>query len=167
MRTRAMPASKRRYAACDHARQNTEVQQRGPEWWEGGSALSEKRELLFSVTIHDCEVQEFCTGGKGGQNQNRRKMGIRIIHHPSGARGEGREERSQLANKRRAWVRMAQTEEFKKWHRIECARRLGTLIDIEVATEKAMDVRNLKVEGKKDGKWAPIEECMEAECLGG
>jgi protein subunit release factor B len=60
------------------------------------------RELVLSVTLKDCEVQTFRAGGKGGQNQNKRDTGVRIIHHPSGARGEARDERSQLQNKRLA-----------------------------------------------------------------
>jgi len=61
-----------------------------------------ERELMFSVTLTDCDVQTFRAGGKGGQNQNKRETGVRIIHRASGARGEARDERSQLQNKRLA-----------------------------------------------------------------
>lgn len=71
------------------------------------------REKILSVSIHDCEVQHFRSGGKGGQNQNKRSTGTRVIHHPSGARGESREERSQLQNKRAAFLRMAQSKQFQ------------------------------------------------------
>lgn len=71
------------------------------------------RQLMFSVTIKDCEVQTFRSGGKGGQNQNKRDTGVRIIHHPSGARGEARDERSQLQNKRLAFTRMANHPLFR------------------------------------------------------
>lgn len=71
------------------------------------------RTRILSVSIHDCEVQHFRSGGKGGQNQNKRDTGTRVIHRPSGARGESREERSQLQNKRKAFVRMAQSREFQ------------------------------------------------------
>lgn len=71
------------------------------------------RELVFSVTVKDCEVQTFRSGGKGGQNQNKRDTGVRIIHHPSGARGEARDERSQLQNKRLAFTRMANHPLFR------------------------------------------------------
>jgi protein subunit release factor A len=71
------------------------------------------RQRILSVTIHDCEVQHFRSGGKGGQNQNKRDTGARVIHHPSGARGESREERSQLQNKRKAFVRMVNSKEFQ------------------------------------------------------
>lgn len=68
---------------------------------------------VLSVTVHDCEVQHFRSGGKGGQNQNKRDTGTRIIHHPSGARGEARDERSQLQNKRLAFRRMVETPQFQ------------------------------------------------------
>lgn len=71
------------------------------------------RQLMFSVTMKDCEVQTFRAGGKGGQNQNKRDTGVRIIHHPSGARGEARDERSQLQNKRLAFQRMANHPLFR------------------------------------------------------
>lgn len=68
---------------------------------------------MFSVTMKDCELQTFRCGGKGGQNQNKRDTGVRIIHHPSGARGEARDERSQLQNKRLAFKRMADHPLFR------------------------------------------------------
>lgn len=80
-----------------------------PHWY----GLPMTRTRILSVTIHDCEVQHFRSGGKGGQNQNKRDTGTRVIHRPSGARGESREERSQLQNKRKAFVRMAQSREFQ------------------------------------------------------
>lgn len=68
---------------------------------------------MFSVTLKDCELQTFKSGGKGGQNQNKRETGVRIIHHPSGARGEARDERSQLQNKKLAFRRMAEHPLFR------------------------------------------------------
>lgn len=103
------------------------------------------KNLIFSVTIKDCEVQTFRSGGKGGQNQNKRDTGVRIIHHPSGAVGESREERSQLQNKRNAWRRMAESPKFKLWIRIQTS-----------STEMKMARSNLLVEGRRDGKWVPI-----------
>lgn len=73
------------------------------------------RERVLSVTLADCRVDTFHAGGKGGQNQNTRDTGVRIVHPPSGAVGESREERSQLQNKRAAFRRMAATAAFKLW----------------------------------------------------
>jgi protein subunit release factor A len=80
------------------------------------------REKVLTVTIKDCEVQTFRAGGKGGQNQNKRDSGVRVVHVPSGARGESREERSQLANKKRAFRRMAESPEFCRWVEFQHAR---------------------------------------------
>lgn len=77
-----------------------------------------ERQRILTVTIHDCEVQTFRAGGKGGQNQNKRDTGVRVIHHPSGARGEARDERSQKQNKRRAFLRMVNTKKFETWRRV-------------------------------------------------
>jgi hypothetical protein len=73
------------------------------------------RELLLSVRLSDCEVQAFQAGGPGGQHQNHSNTGIRIIHKASGARGESREERSQLLNKKAAFRRMTEHGLFRAW----------------------------------------------------
>lgn len=75
------------------------------------------REKLFSVTIKDCDVQTFRAGGPGGQNQNKRDTAVRVIHPPSGARGESREHRTQPQNKKAAFRRMAESQEFQAWVR--------------------------------------------------
>jgi peptide chain release factor 2 len=45
----------------------------------------------------DLEMQTFCTGGPGGQHQNKTQSGVRLIHK-SGVRAESRTERSQHKN---------------------------------------------------------------------
>lgn len=41
---------------------------------------------------------------------------------------------------------MAESKEFKLWHKLECARRLGQEIEIEkIISEQLLD-KNLKVE---------------------
>lgn len=73
------------------------------------------RELVFSVTIKDCTVQTFRSGGNGGQNKDKRDTGVRIIHNASGARGESTEHRTQGQNKKTAFKRMAESFAFKQW----------------------------------------------------
>jgi len=101
------------------------------------------RQKMMTITIKDCEVQTFRSGGKGGQNQNKRDTGVRVIHHPSNARGESREERSQLQNKRAAFVRMAESKEFNSWVRLCHARIAG---DVERAVQEYMRAENLLIE---------------------
>lgn len=104
---------------------------------------------VLSVSIHDCEVQHFRSGGSGGQNQNKRDTGARVIHHPSGARGESREERSQRQNKKTAFLRMLKTKEFLLWMKLQTG--LDAKASAEV--ERWMYPNNLKIEFKVDGKW--------------
>lgn len=112
--------------------------------------VAEERELVLSVTTDDCEVQTFRSGGKGGQNQNKRDTGVRIIHHPSGARGESREERSQLQNKKSAFRRMATSPEFVYWAHVQSGR-----YETEKAyLERLMKPENIKVEVRdENGRW--------------
>jgi protein subunit release factor B len=107
------------------------------------------REHMFSVTLADCEVQTFRAGGPGGQKQNKTNSGVRIIHHPSGARGESREERSQLQNKKKAFKRMAETPAFKLW----VQKQLGMDDLIRCAVDRDVWPDRVKVEVKQDGKW--------------
>lgn len=108
-----------------------------------------ERQPALSVTIDDCEVQTFRAGGKGGQNQNKRDTGVRVIHHPSGARGVSREERSQLTNKRTAFRRMAESVAFKVWVGAQVAA--GPTPEQRVAED--MQPHNLRVEVRHDGEW--------------
>ena len=110
------------------------------------------RRLILSVSLRDCEVQTFRSGGKGGQNQNKRDTGVRVIHHPSGARGESREERSQLQNKRTAFIRMVNSRPFQAWLKVATGREAL----IEDAVARSMQPRNLKTEVKIDGRWEEL-----------
>lgn len=110
------------------------------------------RELLFSVTPADCEVQTFAAGGPGGQNQNKRHTAVRFIHPPSGARGESREHRTQLQNKKAAWRRMCETKEFKTWVRI----RSGQVEVAEVAVDRMMWPVNIKTEVRDKDQWVEV-----------
>ena len=51
---------------------------------------------------------------------------------------------------------MAESQVFKKWHRIETARRMGHLQEAMEAVEEAIRPRNILVEGKMEGKWTEL-----------
>lgn len=107
------------------------------------------RELAFSVTLADCRVDTFRSGGNGGQNQNKRDTGVRIVHPPSGAVGESRQERSQLQNKKLAFRRMTETPKFKAWVK----RQIGADTLNKIAVDREMWPVNLKTEFFQDGEW--------------
>lgn len=113
------------------------------------------RQKLFSVTIKDCEVETFRSGGKGGQNQNKRDTGVRVRHVPSGAVAESRDTRSQGENKQSAFRKMAESPKFQLWAKIEAARRMGQET-IEDRVERAMQPKNLLVEAYEQDRWVTI-----------
>ena len=117
------------------------------------NSITVPKKLLFSVSIKDCRVDTFRSGGKGGQNQNKVNSGVRIVHKASGAVGEARDSRDQLTNKRNAWKRMLETKEFKTWHRITTAE-LITGKSVDDLVEEAMQPEQLKIEVKDENdRW--------------
>lgn len=112
------------------------------------------KKLLFTISIKDCEVQTFCTGGNGGQHKNAKQNGVRVIHPPSGARAEHRDGRDQAANKTEAFIKMANTKAFKAWHRLESARRMGQPSPEQVVEQAMARPQDFKIEVKDEaGKW--------------
>lgn len=101
------------------------------------------RERVLHLTKKDFVVQTFRVGGNGGQHRDKTSNGVRIIHHPSGARGECRTERSQAANKKLAFRQLTDSSTFRNWLRLEHARAVG---DIDTYVERAMRPENLQVE---------------------
>lgn len=115
--------------------------------------VSEMKTKILSVSIADCEVQTFRSGGKGGQNQNKRDTGVRIIHHPSGARAESREHRTQWQNKKAAWNKLIKSAQFRYWI---------SVVTKKIKTEKEyldemMKPENIKTEVREDGAWKTVD----------
>lgn len=118
-----------------------------------------KREPLVSVTKDDFELQTFRAGGKGGQGQNKRSTGVRLIHKASGARGEARDERSFDQNRKNAFIRLTETTTFKNWLKIETSRALGQQVEIEEQVRRAMAPKNIRTEVKdENGKWMELDD---------
>lgn len=100
------------------------------------------RKLVLRTTIKDCRVDTFRAGGKGGQAQNKTDSGVRVVHPPSGAIGESREERSQLLNKRKAFRRMAESQAFQRWARAQALK----LRPVDEVVDEWMRPENLLIE---------------------
>jgi protein subunit release factor B len=114
------------------------------------------RELLFSVTLKDCDVQTKRGSGPGGQHRNKTDSAVRIVHRASGATGESQQERSQLLNKRLAFKRLTETAKFKMWLAQEAYIRQGNKSP-EQRVKEMMEPANLRTEVKVDGKWSVID----------
>lgn len=106
--------------------------------------------LLFSVGKKDLIRQTFRAGAKGGQHQNATDSAVRFIHPPSGARGEARDARDQHTNERNAFLRLVKSKEFKAWHQLECAKKLGQTVP-ETEEEIMARVDTMIEQGLKDG----------------
>lgn len=130
--------------------------------------MSKKRQLVLSVTNDDLEWQFFRSGGKGGQNQNKTSSGARCIHADSGARGESREERSQLQNRKIAFRKMVESSAFQAWLRKETGALAGreaflkdraTWADrLQVSPAGEIPEDDLKIEVRVGGKWVEVRD---------
>ena len=105
-----------------------------------------KKELLFSLTKKDFNVETYKSSGPGGQGRDKRDTAVRISHPASRAVATCQDNRSQTKNKTKAFQRLLETEAFKKWHKIECARAMGNYINIDEQVDKAMKPENLRIE---------------------
>jgi len=113
------------------------------------------KELLFSLTKKDFDVQYYRASGPGGQKVNKTSSACRIRHPASGAAATCQEHRSQFENKEQAFKRLLASPTFKMWHAQECRRRMGQQT-LEQQVEEQMAPKNLKVEVFTDGEWGPL-----------
>jgi protein subunit release factor A len=109
-------------------------------------AKEHMKQKLFSITKKDLRVDTFCSGGKGGQHQNKVESGVRIIHIASGAIGESRSERSQHQNKRIALEHLAASTKFKAWCKLQAAMLTQGYQDVEHKVDEMMRECHLKIE---------------------
>jgi protein subunit release factor B len=117
------------------------------------------KQLLFSVTAADCRWDYYVASGDGGQNRQKRNTAVRCTHIASGAVGKSSDGRSQEQNRKVAFQHMAESEVFKKWHKIEIARRTGRLDAIDRKVEEALAPTNIKTEVRDEkGLWKKIDE---------
>jgi len=114
-----------------------------------------EREKMVSVTAADCRWDYYRGSGAGGQKRNKTSNCVRCTHEPSGAVGKAEDGRSQVHNKRMAFRRMAESEPFRRWLRLECARRVGELDQIEKRVDKSLS-NDVRTEVQVDGKWTEV-----------
>lgn len=114
------------------------------------------RKLISSRSANDKEfIWEYFPAGKnGGQHGNSNKTACRVVHIPSGAKGESREFRLQPQNKQAAFRRCVESPEYTRWNRIDASKRLGIKQPEEIVDEMMSNVNDFRFEIKNDkGRW--------------
>ena len=115
------------------------------------------RELLFSVTKDDLEIDWFSGTGCGGQYRNKHQNCCRIRHKDSGAIATGQSQRDRPSNLKEAMENLVKTPAFQSWVKVKTSEVTGEQAEIEAKVEEAM--RHLKFEVKdENGKWKEVKE---------
>ena len=115
------------------------------------------KELLFSVTKNDLEVDWFSGTGCGGQYRNKHQNCCRIRHKDSGAIATGQSQRDRVSNLKEAMENLTKSPKFKAWVKIRVGEVTGEKADIEAKVDRAM--RHLKFEVKdEEGNWKEVQE---------
>ena len=115
------------------------------------------KELLFSVTKNDLEVDWFSGTGCGGQYRNKHQNCCRIRHKDSGAIATGQSQRDRVSNLKEAMENLTKSPKFKAWVKVRVGEVTGERADIEAKVDRAM--RHLKFEVKDEaGNWKEVQE---------
>lgn len=117
--------------------------------------MESDKELVLSVSVKDCVVTTFRGSGAGGQHRNKTDSAVRIVHEPSGAKGESQEQRSQLQNKRTAFLRMVDTPQFRYWLSA-VSNNIKTPKEIEAEVDASMMPKNILTEVKVGKEWVKV-----------
>jgi protein subunit release factor A len=114
------------------------------------------KELLFSVTKKDLEINYFSGTGGGGQHRNKHQNCVRLKHAESGVMVTGQSEKSRQANLREALNNLVAHPKFRMWQ----AGKAIEIVDgknLEQRVEQMMTPEKMKIECRdEDGKWVPI-----------
>ena len=115
------------------------------------------KELLFSVTKNDLEVDWFSGTGCGGQYRNKHQNCCRIRHKDSGAIATGQSQRDRVSNLKEAMENLTKSPKFKAWVKVRVGEVTGEKADIEAKVDRAM--KHLKFEVKDEaGNWKEVQE---------
>ncbi len=114
------------------------------------------KELLFSVTSKDLEIQYFSGTGAGGQYRNKHQNCVRMQHKESDVLVTGQSNRERQVNLKEAFTNLVNHPKFKLWHNKKVNECLSGKT-IEQKVEEMMREENLIIEGKdENGKWKKL-----------
>lgn len=112
------------------------------------------KELLFSVTKKDFDIDYFSGKGKGGQHRNRHKNCVRLYHRDSDTRVTGQSHKERLSNIKEALNNLVNHSNFKLWHK----RKIREVIEGKKLEDKVEEMmkkpEDFKIEIKdENGEW--------------
>jgi peptide chain release factor 1 len=111
------------------------------------------RELLFSLTKKDFDVQWYSGTGAGGQHRNKHQNCCRIIHKETGVKSTGQSNRDRIANQKEAFQNLIKHPKFKLWFNLKVMEALSEET-VEEKVHKQMEPENLMIEVKDErGRW--------------
>lgn len=117
--------------------------------------MKPEKQLIFSVTRDQFDIQFMRGSGPGGQNRNKRDTACRICHPASGAIGSAQEHRTQLQNKKAAFKRLTETSKFQAWLKLQTGRSIVADDEIRRLVDEWMKPVNLLIEVGDGKHWEP------------
>lgn len=108
------------------------------------------KELLFSVTKKDFDINYFSGTGAGGQHRNKHQNCVRLKHLESGIITTGQNHRDRKANLKDAFNSMVNNTQFKIWLNRKIYEQTEKyekdLKNLEKRVDEAMEEKNLRIE---------------------
>jgi len=117
-----------------------------------------KRELLFSITKKDFEIDYFSGKGAGGQHRNRHKNCVRLYHRDSKTRVTGQSNKEKRSNIKEALNNLVKHTKFKLWLNIKVYESDKQKKTVDELVNETMNSFNIKTEIKANGKWIKSEK---------
>lgn len=109
------------------------------------------RELLFSITKKDFDVNWFSGKGAGGQHRNKHQNCVRLKHRDSGVIVTGQNSRSRKENIKAALQNLVNHPKFKIWHTRKVNEELGVFDKVDGM------MKDIKIEVIKNGMWVEVK----------
>lgn len=105
------------------------------------------KQKILSLTAKNFRWEFIRGSGKGGQKRNKTCSAVRCTHEESGATAWCENGRSQVHNRREAFLKCVNSEKFQNWLRIQTSREMRDREEIiNKLVEEQMQDKYLSIE---------------------